>query len=49
MNTPTTLIDLVNRIFKPFIDTYLIVIIDDILIYSREVENQSYNILITWG
>ena len=34
-NTPTTFMDLMNRVFKEFLDKFIIVFIDDILIYSQ--------------
>ncbi|GJX99931.1 putative reverse transcriptase domain-containing protein [Tanacetum coccineum] len=34
-NTPTVFMDLMNRVCKPYLDKFLIVFIDDILIYSK--------------
>nr|GFB45654.1 retrotransposon protein, putative, Ty3-gypsy subclass [Tanacetum cinerariifolium] len=35
-NTPTVFMDLMNRVCKPYLDRFLIVFIDDILIYSKD-------------
>ena len=37
-NAPAILIDLMNRVFKPYLDSFVVVFIDDILIYSRGEE-----------
>nr|GEZ94322.1 hypothetical protein [Tanacetum cinerariifolium] len=35
-NTPTVFMDLMNRVCKPYLDKFMIVFIDDILIYSKD-------------
>ena len=34
-NAPTAFMDLMNRVFKQYLDMFVIVFIDDILVYSR--------------
>jgi hypothetical protein len=37
-NAPTAFMDLMNRVFKDFLDNFVIVFIDDILVYSESEE-----------
>ena len=42
-NAPTAFMDLMNRVFHPYLDQFVIVFIDDILVYSRNAEEHSYH------
>ena len=37
-NAPIAFMDLVNRVFRPFLDQFVIMFIDDVLVYSRSEE-----------
>ncbi|KAL0551564.1 hypothetical protein IC582_010653 [Cucumis melo] len=42
-NAPAVFMDLMNKVFREFLDTFVIVFIDDILIYSRtEAEHEEH-------
>ncbi|GKB42163.1 putative reverse transcriptase domain-containing protein, partial [Tanacetum coccineum] len=45
-NAPAVFMDLMNRVFKPYLDKFMIVFFDDILIYSRNEEEQANNLRI---
>ena len=39
-NAPAAFIDLMHRVFQPYLDKFVVVFIDDILIYSKSEEEQ---------
>ena len=38
INASATFMDLMNRVFQPYLDRFVIVFIDDILVYSGSLE-----------
>ncbi|GJV96232.1 putative reverse transcriptase domain-containing protein [Tanacetum coccineum] len=45
-NAPVVFMDLINRVCKPYLDKFMIVFIDDILIYSRNKEEHANHLRI---
>ena len=45
-NAPAAFMDLMNRMFKPHLDKFVVVFIDDILVYSRTKEKHSEHLRI---
>ena len=45
-NTLTAFMDLMNRVFHSYLDQFVIVFIDDILVYSRNAEEHAFQLRI---
>ena len=45
-NTPAAFMVLMNRVFKPYLDQYVVVFIDDILLYSKSGEEHERHLSI---
>ncbi|KAL4347857.1 hypothetical protein GQ457_17G010820 [Hibiscus cannabinus] len=45
-NAPAAFMDLMNRIFKPYLDKFIVVFINDILIYSRNKDEHAQHLRI---
>jgi len=40
-NAPTAFMDLISRVFRPYLDKFVVIFIDDILIYSKDKEEHA--------
>ena len=38
-NSPVTFMGLMNHVFRPYVDKFVVLFIDDILMYSKDREN----------
>ena len=45
-NAPATFMDLMNRVFRPYLDQFVVVFIDDILVYSRDEKEHEQHLKI---
>ena len=47
MNAPAVFMDLMNRVFREYLESFVIVFIDDILIYSKTNEEHEHDLRLT--
>ena len=45
-NAPTEFMDLMNRVFQPYLDQFVVVFIDDILVYSKDAQEHEQRLRI---
>ena len=45
-NAPTTFMDIMHRVFQPYLDQFVVVFVDDILIYSQSEWEHEYHLRI---
>ena len=45
-NAPTAFMDLMNKVFHPYLDQFVIVFIDDILVYSKNAKEHAFHLWI---
>ena len=45
-NAPTASMDLMNRVFRPYVDQFVVVFIDNILVYSNSMKEGVYHLRI---
>lgn len=48
-NTPAIFMDYMNRFFRPYLDKFVVVFIDDILVYSSSVEEHKEHLRVVLG
>ena len=45
-NAPTAFMDLMNRVFRPYVDQFVVVFINDILVYSKDAHEHEQHMRI---
>ena len=45
-NAPVAFMDLMNRVFRPYVDQFVVVFIDDILVYSKDAQEHEQHLKI---
>ena len=44
INAPAAFMDLMNRVFQPYLDQFVVVFIDDILVYSKDAQEHEHHL-----
>ena len=47
-NAPVAFMDLMNRIFHPYLDQFVVVFIDDTLVYSKDAQEHEHHLRIVF-
>ena len=45
-NAPAAFMDLMNKVFRPYLDQFVVVFIDDILVYSKDAQEHEHHLRI---
>ena len=45
-NAPAAFMDMMNRVFHPYLDQFVVVFIDDILMYSKDAQEHEHHLRI---
>ena len=45
-NAPAAFIDLMNKVFRPYVDQFVVVFINDILVYSKDAQEHEQHLRI---
>ena len=45
-NASATFMDLMNRVFQPYVDQFVVIFIDDILVYSKDAQEHEQHLKI---
>ena len=47
-NAPAAFMDSMNRVFHPYLDQFVVVFIDDILVYSKDSQEHEHHLRIVF-
>ena len=47
-NAPAAFMDLMNRVFQPYLDRFVVVFVDDILVYSKTMKEHEEHLRVAF-